>query len=46
MTIQDVAHHLGVTWEVIKDIQKRYLGRRVSSPKLNHLRCMRQESTT
>ena len=25
MTIQDVAEHLGVSWDVIKDIQKRYL---------------------
>src|SRR5215207_5319124 len=23
MTIRDVAHHLGVSWDVIKDIQKR-----------------------
>lgn len=28
MTILDVAHHLGIGWVVVKDIQKRYLGRR------------------
>ena len=28
MTIQDVAHHLNVSWDTIKDIQKRYLHRR------------------
>ena len=27
MTIQDVAHHLNVSWDTIKDIQKRYLWR-------------------
>jgi transposase len=40
MTIQDVAHHLGVCWDVIKDIQKRYLGRRFGRPKLRRLRLM------
>lgn len=38
MTIKDVAHHLGVSWGVIKDIQKRYLWRRFRKPKLNKLR--------
>ena len=28
MTIQDVAQHLGVSWDTIKDIQKRDLQRR------------------
>ena len=28
MTIQDVAYHLNVSWDTIKDIQKRYLHRR------------------
>jgi transposase len=28
MTIQAVARHLGIGWHVVKDIQKRYLGRR------------------
>ena len=30
MTIKDVANHLGVSWDVIKDIQKRFL--RAASP--------------
>ena len=38
MTIRDVAHHLGVGWDVIKDIQKRDLARRHARPKLKHLR--------
>ena len=38
MTIQDVSLHLGVSWDVIKDIQKRNLKKRFSGPKLNHLK--------
>jgi len=38
MTIQDVAEHLGVSWDVIKDIQKRYLLRHFAKPHLKHLR--------
>src|SRR5207253_3069416 len=38
MTIRDVAAHLGVGWDVIKDIQKRDLSRRFAKPKLKHLR--------
>jgi transposase len=38
MTIRDVALHLGVSWDVIKDIQKRDLSRRFAKPKLKHLR--------
>jgi transposase len=38
MTIQDVAHHLGVSWDIIKDIQRRDLERRFAKPKLKHLR--------
>jgi transposase len=37
-TIQDVAWHLGVSWDVVKDIDKRYLGRRFGRPKLGHLK--------
>ena len=37
MTIQDVAQHLSVSWDVIKDIQKRYLTARFSKPCLKHL---------
>ncbi len=38
MTIKDVAIHLGISWDVIKDIQKRFLRRRFSKPKLSGLR--------
>lgn len=38
MTIQDVAEHLGVGWDLIKDLQKRHLQRRFSRPKLGQLR--------
>jgi transposase len=38
MTIKDVAKHLGISWDVIKGIQKRNLQRRFAKPKLKHLR--------
>ena len=38
MTIKDVALHLGVSWDVIKEIQKRNLRRRFGRPKLKHLK--------
>jgi transposase len=38
MTIRDVARHLDVSWDTIKDIQKRDLSRRFAKPKLKHLR--------
>ena len=38
MTIQDVARHLGVSWDVIKEMQKRDLTRRFSKPCLKDLR--------
>jgi transposase len=38
MTIQDVARHLDVSWDTIKDIQKRYLQRHFSKPKLRQLK--------
>jgi len=38
MTIQDVARHLGIGWDTIKDIQQRYLQRHFAKPKLKHLR--------
>jgi transposase len=38
MTILDTARHLGVSWDVINDIQKRDLGRRSSKPRLKGLR--------
>ena len=37
-TIKFVAHHLGVSWDVIKGIQKRHLTRRYSKPKLRNLK--------
>jgi transposase len=38
MTILDVARHLGVSWDVVKDVQKRDLDRRYAKPKLKNLR--------
>ncbi|MDP8237509.1 MAG: ISL3 family transposase [Candidatus Hatepunaea meridiana] len=40
MTIQDIARHLKISWDIIKDIQKRNLMRRYSKPKLKHLRLL------
>jgi len=37
MTIQDVARHLSVSWDVIKEMQKRDLTRRFSKPDLKDL---------
>ena len=37
MTIQDVAIHLDVGWDMIKEIQKRYLTKRYSRPILKDL---------
>ena len=37
-TIQGVARHLGVSWDVVKGIQQRHLGRHYARPKLKHLR--------
>jgi transposase len=38
MTIRDVARHLDVGWDLIKEIQKRDLSRRFARPKLKHLK--------
>jgi transposase len=38
MTIQDVARHLQVGWDLIKDIQKRDLYRRFRKPRLRKLK--------
>lgn len=38
MTIQDVAQHLGVGWDLVKDIQKRHLQRHYAKPRLIDLR--------
>jgi transposase len=37
MTIQDVAEHLGISWDTVKEIQRRYLHQRFAKPKLKHL---------
>lgn len=37
MTIRSVARHLGVSWDVIKDIHKRYLHARFADPPLREL---------
>jgi transposase len=38
MTIQDVANHLQVCWDTVKDIQARSLQRRFGKPKLHKLK--------
>lgn len=38
MTMLDVAHHLNVRWDVIKEIRKRNLQRRFSRAKLRKLK--------
>jgi transposase len=38
MTILDVARHLDIGWDTIKDIQKRYLQSHYAKPKLRRLR--------
>jgi transposase len=38
MTIKDVACHLGVGWDIVKEIQKKDLRKRFSKPKLKHLK--------
>jgi transposase len=40
MTIRDVAGHLQVGWDTIKEIQKRYLEKRCRKPRLAKLRQM------
>jgi transposase len=34
ITILDIARHLNVSWDIIKDIQKRYLKKKFSRPNL------------
>ncbi len=38
MTIQDVAFHLGVSWDIVKGIQKCNLQRKYAKPKLKKVR--------
>jgi transposase len=37
MTIQAVADHLGISWDVIKEIQRQHLQRHYAKPRLKHL---------
>jgi len=38
MTIKDVACHLGVSWDVVKEIQKKFLHEHFDKPKLKHVK--------
>jgi transposase len=38
MTIQDLADHLQVSWDLVEGIQKRYLNKKFSRPKLRNVR--------
>ncbi len=38
MTIKAVAQHLGVGWDVVKEIQKKDLQKRFAKPKLKHVK--------
>lgn len=38
MTIQDLANHLQVSWDLVKGIQKRYLQKKFARPKLRKVR--------
>ena len=38
MTISDVSKHLGLSWDLIKSIQKRYLQKKYRHPNLNKLK--------
>lgn len=38
MTIQDIAGHLDVGWDLVKQIQKDHLKKRFTKPKLRHLK--------
>ena len=40
MTITDIASFLQTGWDMIKEIQKRYLQRKFSKPKLHKLKCI------
>ncbi|HUE71999.1 MAG TPA: ISL3 family transposase [Pirellulaceae bacterium] len=38
MTIQDVADHLGISWDTVKEIQRKYLKAHFAKPKLKQLK--------
>ena len=37
-TTAHAADHLGVSWDTVRDIEARYLGKKYSKPKLKHLK--------
>ncbi len=37
MTILDVAEHLNISWDMVKNIQKQNLNKHFAKPKLKHL---------
>lgn len=37
MTVLDVAHHLGATWDLIKEIHKNHLAEKFARPALRHI---------
>ena len=37
MTIADVSKHLGISWDIVKNIQKRYLQKKYARPNLSEL---------
>jgi transposase len=39
-TIQDAARHLGISWDTVKEMEKRYLQRAFGAPSLRDLRAM------
>ena len=38
MTISEVADHLNISWDTVKEIHKRYLGRKYGEPNLKNLK--------
>jgi transposase len=38
MTIQDIGRHLGVSWDIVKDIQKRHLRKHYAQPQPKQVR--------
>jgi len=38
MTIQDVATHLNISWDTVKDIQKEYLSKHFGKPNLRDVK--------
>jgi transposase len=38
MTMQDISRHLGVSWDIVKDIVKRHLRTHYARPRLDHVR--------